>query len=165
MALEEDLVTRLAVRLASEEMVEPDFVKSRRGREGGQVAADAISHVVSPYDHDGGVPAHVRPDPALGLLVARERGFLVGRDRVDVGGRDSGRETDLALLGSFQQLHEQEAGPGLAVNFEDGVEGVDPLFRLGRVDIGELMGDAVEDHVLYRRANRELSVVGRRTKL
>ena len=42
--------------------------------------------------------------------------------------------------------------PGLAMDFEDGVKGVDPLFRLGRVDVRELMGDAVEDHALYRRA-------------
>ena len=79
MALEEHLVARLAAGLPLKKWLKPDFVKRRRGGEGGQVAADAIGDVVRPHDHDGGVPAHVGPDPALGLLVARERGFLVWR--------------------------------------------------------------------------------------
>ena len=126
---------------------------------------DAISHVVGPHDHDGRVPAHESPDPPLRLLVPGERGFQAGRDGVYVGRRNRGREPHLAFLRPLQEFHQQEAGPGFAMNFEHGVERVDPLFSLGRVDVGELMGDAVEDHALHRRANFGLSVVGRRTML
>jgi hypothetical protein len=38
------------------------------------------------------------------------------------------------------------------MDVEDGVERIDPLLGLGRVDVRYLVGDAVEDHVFYRRA-------------
>jgi hypothetical protein len=47
---------------------------------------------------------------------------------------------------SLQQLHQEEAGSGLPVRIEDGVEGVDPFGCLARVGIGELVRKAVEDH-------------------
>ena len=71
------------------------------------------------HHHDRRVPADVGADPPLGLLVAGEPGLLAGRDGVDVGGRNSGREPDLGLLRPLQELHQQEAGPALAVHFED----------------------------------------------
>ena len=37
-------------------------------------------------------------------------------------------------------------GASLALRLDDGLEGVEPLVRLGRVDVGELMGEPVEDH-------------------
>ena len=102
--------------------------------------------VVGPHHHDGRVPADEGPDAALDVLVAGEPRLLVGRDGVDVGRGDGGREADLVLPGPLEQLHEQEAGPGLAVGVDDGVEGVEPLGRLLGVDVRQLVGEPVEDH-------------------
>ena len=62
------------------------------------------------------------------------------------GVRDGGREADLALLGPLEQLGQQEAGAGLAVGVDHGVEGVEPLLGLARIDVGDLVDVAVEDH-------------------
>ena len=156
-ALEEDLVARAAVVLALEEVVEAHLVERGAAGEGGQVAADALGPVVGPHHHHGRVPPDVGPDAALDVLVAGEPRLLVGRDGVHVRRADGGRETDLLLPGPLQQLHQEEPGPGLAVGVEDRVEGVDPLRRLLRVGVGELMRKAVEDHVSMRRARQEFS--------
>src|SRR5690606_5039849 len=37
-------------------------------------------------------------------------------------------------------------GPGLAVAVHDRVQGVQPLLRLARVDVGDLVREAVDDH-------------------
>ena len=56
-------------------------------------------------------------------------------------------KSDLERAGPLQQLHEQEAGPAPAVGVDHRVEGVDPLGGLARVDVGQLVGDPVEQHV------------------
>ena len=163
--LEKDLVAWAPVRLSPKEMVEADLVQGSRRGKGRQVTTYAFGDVVRPYDHDGCVPSDVGPDPSFRFLVAGEPGLLAGRDRVDVRGRDGGGEADLAFLRPLEQFHEQKSCTRLAMDFEHRVERVDPLFGLGRVDIGELMGDAVEDHALHRRAKYGLSVVGRRSNM
>ena len=109
------------------------------------------SRMVGPHHHDGGVPADVGPDAPLDVLVAGEPRLLVGRDGVDVRGRDRGREADLALPGPLEQLHQQEAGAGLPVGLDDGVEGVEPLGGLLRIDVGYLVRETVEDHPTVSR--------------
>jgi hypothetical protein len=151
-ALEEDLVAGGPVRLAPEEVVEAHAVEGRRRGEGGQVAADALRPVVGPYHHRRCVPAGVTAYPLLERGITWEPGLAAGRDGVDVGRRHGGREADLAFLGPLEELHQQETGPLFAVHLQHGVEGPDPLFGLGRVDIGQLVGDTVEDHVFHRRA-------------
>src|SRR5207253_4460065 len=71
-----------------------------------------------------------------------------------------------------QQLHQQEPGPVLPVRLNDLVEGVDPLGRLLRIDIGDLVGEPVEDHAHSppcsrrfgrpRTTSRDFGVPGRR---
>ncbi len=134
-ALEVHLVAGLTVGLAAEEVVEPDLVEAGRAGEGGQVAADPLGGVVGPHHHDGGVPADVGPDAPLDVLVAGKPRLEVRGNGVDVRRRHGGGEAHLVLPGPLQQLHEQEPGPGLAVGVEDGVEGIDPLRRLFRIDV------------------------------
>ena len=102
--------------------------------------------VLARDDHGRRVPADVGPDAALLVLVAGEPGFGVGRDGVDVGGRDRGREVDLLGAGPLQELHEQVARPGPAPGVDDGVERVEPLLRLARIRVGNLVADPVEQH-------------------
>ncbi len=144
--LEEDLVAEATVGLAAEEMVEADLVERRRAGVGREVAADALGARVGPRHHGGRVPADVGADPALLVLVAGEPGFGVGRDGVDVGRRDGGGEVDLLGARPLQELHEQIARPGTSPRVDDGVEGVEPLLRLARIRVGNLVADPVEQH-------------------
>ena len=50
----------------------------------------------------------------------------------------AGKLTWVSLARS-SSLRQQEAGAGLAVGVDDGVEAVEPLLRLGRVDVGQLV--------------------------
>ena len=145
-ALEEDLVAEAAVGLAAEEVVEADLVERGRAGVGREVPADALGARVGPRHHDGGVPADVGPDAPLLVLVAGEPRLGVGRDGVDVGRRDGGREVDLLGARPLQELHEQVARPGPAAGVDDGVERVEPLLRLARIGVGDLVADPVEQH-------------------
>jgi hypothetical protein len=80
------------------------------------------------------------------ITIAREPRLELGWDGVHVGRRDSGGEADLRLPGPLEELGEEVAGAGLAAGLDHGVEAVQPLARLDRVDVGELVDEAVEDH-------------------
>src|SRR5207248_1702390 len=144
-----------AVALAVEEVVEPDLVE--RGRRGvrRQVAAEAVVAAVGPGDHGHGVPADEGPDAALHVLVAGEPRLLFGRDRVDVVGRHHGRHADLELPGPGQEAGQQETGAGPPPLVDHGVERVDPLPRLGGVNVGEMVRIPVDDHALKPTARLE----------
>ena len=160
-ALEVHLVAGLAVVLAAEEVVEADLVERRARRERGQVPADARRPVVGPADHHRRVPADEGADAALDVLVAREPRLLLGRDRVDVGRRHLRGQAHLLLPGPLEQLQQQELGARLPLALEDRVERVDPLGRLLGIDVGQLLGEPVEDHGPYARASRDLRRKGR----
>jgi hypothetical protein len=145
-ALDVDGVAGMAVVLAVEEPVEAHVVEAGRRGEGGQVAADAVRVLVGLDDHDRGVPADVGADAPLEPLVPGEPGLLLGRDGVDVGGGHRGRMPHLQFSGALDQLGHEEAGPGLAVGLHDGFEGVEPFAGLGRVGVGQLVHEPVDDH-------------------
>ena len=137
--LEEDLVAGSAVGLAAEEVVEAHLVEGGRAGKGREVTADAGLAGVRPRDHDGCVPADVTANPSFEVLVAGEPGLGPGWDRVDVGARDGGREADLVGPRPLQQFHQQELGTRPAAGFDDGIEGVQPLCGLLRINIGQLV--------------------------
>ena len=85
-ALEIDDVAVVALALAAEEVVEPDFVERGGGGERRDVAADALFDLVGLDDHRQRIPAHEALDAALDLAAAGKRRLLVGGDGVDVGG-------------------------------------------------------------------------------
>ncbi len=101
-ALEEDLVTGLAVVLAAEEVVVSDLVEAGRGRVGGHVPTHAKPRAVGAGHHDGRVPPDVGADPPFDILVAREPRFTFGWDGVDVVGATECRYAHLPFAGSLQ---------------------------------------------------------------
>ena len=144
--LEVDLVAGVAVVLAAEEVVEADLVERRRRRVRRQVAADAVGGLVRLDDHHRRVPPDEGADPSLDELVAGEPRLGLAGDRVDVRGRHRRRERHLRLAGAVEERGEEVARPGLAVHVDHGVERVQPLLRLTRVGVGQLVDVAVEDH-------------------
>ena len=155
-SLEVHLVAGLAVVLAAEEVVEADLVERRARRERRQVTADARRSVVGPADHHRRVPADEGAYAPLDVLVAGEPGLLLGRDRVDVGGRHLRGQAHLLLAGPLEQLEQQELGARLPLALQDRVERVDPLGGLLGVDVGQLLREPVEDHGPYARASCDL---------
>ena len=153
-ALDVDLVAAALVVLAAEEVVEADLVEARRGLVGGDVTADLEALAVGRRDHDRGVPADERADPALDLLVAREPRLALRRDRVEVVGRAQGRDADLLLARALEEAQHQVAGAVAAAVVEHRVERREPLLRLVRVDVGQLGGKTLVDH---RRDGRVLA--------
>ncbi len=146
--LVEDLVAALVAVLATEEMVEADLVQRRSGRVGREVAADAGELVVGAQDHRHRVPADQPADPALHLLVAREVRLLLGADGVDVARLGQRRQPDLELARPLEQLVDDESGARLAFLGHDLIEGRDPVVGLVGVDVGQLVLELVEIHVV-----------------
>ncbi len=144
-ALEVDLVAAALVVLAAEEVVHAHLVERRGGRVRRDVPADADAGTLSAVHHDRGVPADVAAHLALDVLVAGEPRLALRRDRVDVVGRGQGRDPHLLLARPLDELEHDVARPRPTLLVEDGVERVDPLLRLVRIDVRELTGDAVED--------------------
>jgi hypothetical protein len=144
--LEVHVVAAAGRVLAAEEVVEPDLVQRGRAGERRQVAADAVGVLVGLDDHHRRVPTDEGADAALDVLVAGEPRFELARDGVDVRRADRGREAHLAGAGAIEQLREEESGPALAVRVDHGVERVEPLLSLGRIDVGQLVHESVEDH-------------------
>ena len=148
--LEEDLVAEAAVGLAAEEVVEADLVERGRRRVRREVTAETVEAMVRAVDHRHRVPADERADAPLDVLVAGEPRLLLGRDRVDVVGGDHRRDADALLARALHEPREQVAGTGTAPAVDDRVERVEPLRRLGRVDVGELVDEAVDEHRVLR---------------
>ena len=87
-------------------------------------------------------------DPPLHRLVAREGRLLLGADRVDVAGLGQRRQPDLELAGALEQLVDEEPRAALAFLLDDLVERGDPVVGLVRVDVGQLVLELVEIHVV-----------------
>ena len=93
---------------------------------------------VGAQDHGHRVPADHAPDAQLHLLVAGERGLLLGRDRVDVARLGQRRQPDVELARALQEPVEDELGAVGALVLGDRVERVDPVLGLGGVAVGQL---------------------------
>ncbi|MDQ0868017.1 hypothetical protein QFZ70_000490 [Arthrobacter sp. V1I9] len=145
MALEEDLVPAPGVVLAAEEVVETHLVQRRGPGIGGDVPAHADVRPLGPVHHHRGVPPHVRPVPALELLVARERSFLVHRDGVHVIGGGHHRHPDALRTGTLQQAPHDVLGTLGALFPDQRIQGLNPLGGLFRITIRQLVSQPAED--------------------
>src|SRR5262245_57732739 len=71
--LEVNNVAVVAIAPAAEEVVETDLIQGGSGREGGNVAADAVLEFVGLDHHRQRIPAHEALDAELDLTTARNR--------------------------------------------------------------------------------------------
>ena len=103
MALEEDLVATAGVILASEEVIEADFVETRGRLIGGDVAADLKAWPVGIRHHDCGIPSDVAAHLSLDVFIPGEPRLLTRRDGVDEVGTAQVGQTHSLLAGSLQE--------------------------------------------------------------
>ncbi|MDI2037355.1 hypothetical protein PJL15_04502 [Paenarthrobacter nitroguajacolicus] len=144
-ALEEHLVPARRVVLAAEEVVEPDLVQGRGPGIGGNVPAHTNIRTLRTMDHHRGVPAHIRPVPALELLVPRERCFLVHRDRVHIISGRHHRHTHRPGTSTLQQRTHNVLGPLGTLLSDQRIKGLNPLRGLFRITIRQLGSQPAED--------------------
>ena len=145
-ALDVDLVAAAGVRLAAEEVVEPDLVERRGRRICRNMASDTDSRALRAVHHDRGVPPDPGPVAAFDVLVAGEPRLQFGRDGVHVvGGRQRGDGHPL-LAGTFQQPQHQIARAGGAGALQQVVERLQPFAGLFGVDVGQIRCDTLADH-------------------
>ena len=86
MALEEDVVTAAGVVLATEEVVKAYFIEGGYGSIGGDMSTHTDARTLGASNHNGGVPTDPAAVLALGGFIAREVGFFVNINSVDVRG-------------------------------------------------------------------------------
>jgi len=144
--LDVDVVARGTVGLATEEVVEPHLVQRRRGRVGGQVPADARRRLVGTNHHGHRVPANERPDAALHFEVTGKPRLPIGWNRVHIRGPHRRRDTKLPIVGGLAQPGQQVPRSGLTPVLHDGIQRVEPLLGLARVDIGQLVRERIVEH-------------------
>ncbi len=124
------------------------------------MTSDAVGVFVGLDHHCRGVPPDVGADAPLDVFVAGEPRLLLARNGVDVWRRHHGWETDLEFAAALEQLRDQVAGAGLSFDFDDGFEAVEPLLGLARIDVGQLVDEAIEDHGFILSYARLLLVRG-----
>ncbi len=133
--------------LPAEEVVEADLVESGRGGECGEMSTDPLLAMIRLDHHYRCIPADEAADSALDVLVTGELGLLLRRDRVDIGSGHGSGNPKMCLVGSLEQLREEESGPYRAELVGHRIEGVDPLPGLHRIVVRQLVQVFVADRV------------------
>jgi hypothetical protein len=86
--------------------------------------------------HRDGVPAHKRADAVLERVVAGRTDFLVGGNRVDVGGVARVRHVDARGARELDLLLDQVMRALRAFLLDDGRQRIEPFLGLLGVDVG-----------------------------
>ncbi|MNI64513.1 hypothetical protein D3C73_1199620 [compost metagenome] len=107
--------------------------------------ADTNIRTLRTMNHHRGVPPHVRPVPALELLVARELSFLVHRDRVHIISGRHHRHTHRPGTGTLQQRTHNVLGTLGTLLRDQRIKGLNPLRGLFRITIRQLGSQPAED--------------------
>ena len=103
------------------------------------MTAYSLLAVVGLHNHDCGVPADEPANSPFNVSVSRKLGLFLGWDGVDVRRGDAARYPEARLLGAFNELGKDVAGPVHSLVGHDRVQRLDPLLRLDRVGVGELV--------------------------
>ena len=125
----------MVVGRGAPEMVEADLVEHRRRLVARYVPAELGGFLVGFEHHRDRVPAHERAHAPLELLVDRVLGLVLRRDRVDVRRGAGRRRRRTGQLGVADDALEQMLGAVGPVVVHDGVERLQPLTRLLRIDV------------------------------
>ena len=134
--LDEHQVAAMLGRRRVPEVVEADLVQRRRRLEARDVTAELRGLLVGPEHRRDRVPAHERPYSVLELGITGNRDLELGRDRVDVGRAQILGRVQAAQARVGEDLLEQLPRAVGTVVADDGLQRVDPLGGLDRIDVG-----------------------------
>ena len=123
------------LRRRAEEVIEADVVERRGRSEARDVAALRQLALVGVHHHRRGVPAHHAAQPPLELGVARRRPLAVDRNGVHVRGGGLEREVQPGAPRVVDHRLEQVVRALRSLALEHGVERLDPLAGLTRVEV------------------------------
>src|SRR5436305_7797626 len=118
------------------EVVEPDLVERGDGLVRRDVPAELGGDRVGAHDQGDRVPADDRAEPPLERRVAGELGLALNRDGVDVGRVERRDRAGALVLRPLDDTREELAGALGTVVRDDRVERLEPLARLGGIEIG-----------------------------
>ncbi len=125
--------------LAAEEMIEADFVQSRRGRVRGDVSANAVRQAIGAYHHGHGIPAHEALDAALDFLAARQRRLFFRANGVDVRSDRAERQTDALHARVMPQRREKALDAAAISLLYDVIERFAPLALFEGLELGVVL--------------------------
>ena len=134
-ALEVDQVARMLVGRSAKEVVEAHVVERGGGRERGDVSPEIVIALVGTEHHGKRVPPNQRANPALHEQVAWHERLVGGWDRVPVRGRQQVGQTLTGLRQPRRKPLHQHVGPIDPVFPDDGLQCIEPLLRLLRIDV------------------------------
>ena len=138
--MEEDLVTATWMFFAAKEVVEADFVERGCRRIRRDVTTHANSGTLCPMHHDRRIPAGIRSNAAFECLIAGEPRLSLRRNGIDVVSAAQAGDTNILLRGAAQQRqHDVASAVGPRVS-DQGVEGLEPLRGLTRINVDVLGG-------------------------
>ncbi|GAT85341.1 pyruvate dehydrogenase E1 component domain protein [Paenarthrobacter nicotinovorans] len=143
--LEKHLVPATGVVLTAEEMVEPHLIQRRSTGISGNMPTHTNIRALRTMDHHRSVPPHIRPIPALELLVPRERRFLIHRDRVHIISGRHHRHTHRPGTSTLQQRTHNVLSPLGTLLSDQRIKGLNPLRGLFRITIRQLGSQPAED--------------------
>src|SRR5688572_18087098 len=83
-ALKIDLITPPLTALASEKVIETDFVQRRSRRKRASLAAEIAVGAIGVLDQHHGIPLHQVCDTSLNFSTARQGGLLLNGDGIDI---------------------------------------------------------------------------------
>ena len=122
-------------RRCAPKMIEADLVERRRRRIARDVAAVLGAQAVRVDDHRHRVPADVRLDAPLDRAIAGILGLLAYGNRVEIGRVRAIRQIRARAARVIDHALEQVVGALRAMHSEHGIDRLEPLLRLLRVEI------------------------------
>ncbi|QSZ52846.1 hypothetical protein AYX19_07445 [Paenarthrobacter ureafaciens] len=144
-ALEKHLVPARRMVLAAEEVIETHLIQRRRARVRGNMPAHPDIGALRPVNHHRRVPPHIRPVPALELLITRELSLLIHRNRVHVISSGHHRNTHAPGTGTLEQRTHNELRTLSTLLSDQRIKGLNPLRSLFRITIRQLGSQPAED--------------------
>ena len=135
MPLEVHEIAAVLRRRRAPKVIEADFVQRRRRRVARDVAAVLGADAIRVNDHRHRIPADVGLDAALDRAIAGILGLLADGDRVQVGGVRAIRQIRARAARMIDHAFEQEVSALRTVNPQHGIDRLEPLLRLLRVEI------------------------------
>ena len=135
MALEVHEIAAVLRRRCAPKVIEADLVERGRGRVARDVTAVLGADAVRMDDHRQGVPANVGLDAPLDRAVAGILRLLAYGNRVEVRRVRAIRQVRARAARVIDHAFEKEMRPFSAMDPEHGIDRLEPLLRLLRVEI------------------------------